>query len=121
MFAAHNTFHSAPEYKVMSIIPRQMTTVYGLPEHGMVWPVGDGFRKLSRWTWTCRLDNILHYITRWTVQQPHGGSLVKARDWSVDSTTHREDEPVSYKELMSLVCCQVSTCWSTTSPPSCWS
>ena len=50
MFAAHNTFHSAPEYKVMSIIPRQMTTVYGLPEHGMVWPVGDGFRKLSRWT-----------------------------------------------------------------------
>ena len=63
MFAAHNTFHSAPEYKVMSIIPRQMTTVYGLPEHGMVWPVGDGFRKLSRWTWTCRLHNILHYIT----------------------------------------------------------
>ena len=61
MFAAHNTFHSAPEYKVMSIIPRQMTTVYGLPEHGMVWPVGDGFRKLSRWT--CRLDNILHYLT----------------------------------------------------------
>jgi len=44
---AHNTFHSAPEYKVMSIIPRQMTTVYGLPEHGIVWPVGDGFRKLN--------------------------------------------------------------------------
>ena len=60
MFAAHNTFHSAPEYKVMSIIPRQMTTVYGLPEHGMVWPVGDGFRKLSRWT--CRLYNIISIL-----------------------------------------------------------